>query len=264
MKERRVSDIIGYLQENKMASLDALCDSFGVSKNTVRRDVSELVNRGLVHKVYGGIVLNDGVPPLGDPKVIPYLSRMNEDISAKQLIGRLAAALVEDGDTVFIDAGTTVPNMLPHIAGRHNLHIVTNSLCALNEAKRFGLETYCLGGEYMPNTDSFAGALSALQDVHITKAFMGASLMDISGATNYSYHEAEMKRAVISKADKTIIMAAGSKFGRAATIVFCPMDRVSSIVSDQEPPPEFFPALHDYGIQLLCGGKEEAPCEGGP
>jgi DeoR/GlpR family transcriptional regulator of sugar metabolism len=85
---------------------------------------------------------------------------------------------------------------------------------------------------------------------------MGASLVDMKGMTNFSYHEAEMKRAVINCADRIIIMADLKKFGRAATICFCRIEDVSAIVTDKCPPDEFVALAAEYGIELLYGEEE--------
>jgi len=255
MREQRVSKIIEYLNKNKVASLDELCNKLRVSKNTIRRDVNELIARGIADKVYGGILLSEKAGYANDNNTISYINRFNESQDAKRVIGELAARLVEDEDTIFIDSGTTTPYILPHLSDRRNLHIITNSLYVMNETKRHGIDTYCLGGIYMPKTDSFVGGLSVLEDVRITKAFMGASLVDVSGMTNFSYHEAAMKKAIINRAEKIIVVTAAHKFGRTATICFCPLNLVSVIVSDTCPPKDFLDAATQEGVELIYGKK---------
>lgn len=257
MKEYRATAIVEYLSTKKMVSLDELCDDFQVSKTTIRRDVNELTKLGYVNKVYGGIVLNEKrIKQVNDSEVIPYLRRLDESTEAKKIIGTLAAGLIKDGDTIFIDSGTTTLNILEHIAERRNIHVITNSLSVLNGIKALGIETYCLGGIYMPKTDSFVGGSAALKSVRITKAFMGASFVDTKGMTNFSYHEAEMKRAVIESSDRIIIMADTKKFGHAATICFCPIENVSVVITEKRPPEEFVAQAEDIGIELIYGDAE--------
>jgi DeoR family myo-inositol catabolism operon transcriptional repressor len=257
MKEYRATAIAEYLSAKKMVSLDELCNDFQVSKTTIRRDVNELTRLGYVNKVYGGIVLNEKrLKPVNESDVIPYLRRLDESTEAKKIIGKLAAGLIEDGDTIFIDSGTTTKYILEHIAERRDIHVITNSLPVLNGIKMLGIETHCLGGIYMPKTDSFVGGSAALKNVRITKAFMGASYVDTKGMTNFSYHEAEMKRAVIESSDRIIIMADTTKFGHAATICFCQIENVSAVVIEKRPPEEFVSKAEDLGIELIYADME--------
>ena len=130
MKISRLNSIEQYVIAKETASIDELCEVFGVSKNTIRRDLNDLEARGHISKVYGGVTAtpNTGAVPM------PVRSELNS--SDKALIGQLAAEEVTDGDTVFIDSGSTTLQLLRYLGGHKNLTIITHSLGALSEAAK--------------------------------------------------------------------------------------------------------------------------------
>ena len=157
MKVSRLNSIEQYVISRETVSIDELCEVFGVSKNTIRRDLNELEQRGHITKVYGGVTAT--VPSGAVPT--PIRSGLNQ--IDKSLIGRLAAEEVADGDTVFIDSGTTTLCLLRFLVAKKRITIITHSLGALSEASKYdNLNIISLGGIYSPTTDSFVG-LSAIE-----------------------------------------------------------------------------------------------------
>jgi DeoR family myo-inositol catabolism operon transcriptional repressor len=128
MKVSRLNSIEQYVISRETVSIDELCEVFGVSKNTIRRDLNELEQRGHITKVYGGVTAT--VPSGAVPT--PIRSGLNQ--IDKSLIGRLAAEEVADGDTIFIDSGTTTLCLLRFLVAKKRITIITHSLGALSEA----------------------------------------------------------------------------------------------------------------------------------
>ena len=188
MKISRLNAIEEYVLSKKTVSIDDLCEVFSVSKNTIRRDLNELEARGHIAKVYGGVtaVTPEDVMPL------PVRSGLNP--AAKDLIGKLAARELSDGDTIFIDSGSTAVNVLRHLPPRIKLTVVTHSLPAMVEAAKYdGINLISLGGAFNPATSSFVGifAQQALSDLRITKAFLCATGVTVeSGMSNTTFLEA--------------------------------------------------------------------------
>ena len=148
--------------EKQRCSIDELCGKFMVSKNTVRRDLDKIEKQGAVKKVSGGAA---AVVPSEADSADRRISRNTE---AKEYIGMLAARLVEDNDTVFLDSGTTVIHMIPHIAARKNVILITHSVPVLNQA--IGCQNVvvtAIGGQYNPITQEFFGpeTISAARQV---------------------------------------------------------------------------------------------------
>ena len=143
MKVSRLNSIEQYVISHETVSIDELCEVFGVSKNTIRRDLNELEMRGHITKVYGGVTAT--VPAGAVPA--PIRSGLNQ--IDKSLIGRLAAEEVMDGDTIFIDSGTTTLCLLRFLVAKKRITIITHSLGALSEAAKYdNLNIISLGGIY--------------------------------------------------------------------------------------------------------------------
>ncbi|MBQ6131056.1 MAG: DeoR/GlpR transcriptional regulator, partial [Selenomonadaceae bacterium] len=155
MKAERIHQIHELLKDRKRISLDELCEIFGVSKNTIRRDISELEEAGAIKKVYGGIVLQEAdITPLE-----PFSTREIRNINEKKKIAAAAAALVNDGEVIYIDSGTTTMHLLPHLAEKQFLTIVTASVYVLDLATRYGnLTVISTGGNLQAPIKALVGA----------------------------------------------------------------------------------------------------------
>ena len=245
MKVSRLNSIEQYVISRETVSIDELCEVFGVSKNTIRRDLNELEMRGHITKVYGGAVPSGAVPT-------PIRSGLNP--IDKSLIGRLAAEDVSDGDTIFIDSGTTTLCLLRFLAAKKRITIITHSLGALSEAAKYdNLNIISLGGIYSPTTDSFVGlsTIESLSSMRINKAFMGATGVSLTaGMTNTTFLEAEIKRAVVQRADKIYCMADSSKIGREAIVTFCHLKDLTGFITDREPPQEYVDLCQQENVKL--------------
>ena len=245
MKVSRLNSIEQYVISRETVSIDELCEVFGVSKNTIRRDLNELEMRGHITKVYGGVT---ATVPSG---AVPTPIRSSLNTVDKSLIGRLAAEEVEDGDTIFIDSGTTTLCLLRFLVAKKRITIITHSLGALSEASKYdNLNIISLGGIY---TDSFVGlsAIEALSSMRINKAFMGATGVSLTaGMTNTTFLEAEIKRAVVHRADSIYGMADSSKIGREAIVTFCHLKDLTAFITDREPPKEYVDLCRQENVKL--------------
>ena len=237
MRTDRLRDLEEYMQQKRSATIPELCEHFNVSLNTIRRDIKELVKNGSVSKVYGGILWNQ------EDNIVPFTARSTVAVDEKRHIGSLAASLVEDGETIYIDSGTTAVHLLPFISQRKNVTVVSNSLIVFNEIQKYpDLSLLTAGGIFNQKTKSFVGltAVTGLNDIRIRKAFMSASGFSIeAGATNNSLHEAEIKRAVINRAQKVVLMVDHTKLDRAAAICFCDLEQLACFITDRRPPDKY-------------------------
>lgn len=251
MKISRLNSIEQYVIAKETASIDELCEVFGVSKNTIRRDLNDLEARGHISKVYGGVTAtqNAGAVPM------PVRSGLN--LADKAAIGQLAAAEVEDGDTVFIDSGSTTLQLLRYLGGHKNLTIITHSLGALAEAAKYdGLSVISLGGVYNYTTDSFVGlsTFESLSSMKINKAFMGATGVSIeSGMMNTTFLEGEIKRGVVQRASHVFLMADSTKLDREAVITFCRLEDIAGFITDRRPPDRYMEFFERENIRVRFG-----------
>lgn len=249
MKISRLNSIEEYVLSKKTVSIDELCEVFRVSKNTIRRDLNELEERGHISKVYGGVT---AVTP---EDVMPLPVRSGLNLTAKNLIGQLAAREICDGDTIFIDSGSTAVNVLRHLSPRSKITVVTHSLPAMVEAAKFDdVSLISLGGVYNSATSSFVGiaAQHALSDLRISKAFLSATGVTVeSGMSNTTFLEAEIKRGVVAHTSNVILIADNSKLGHDATVTFCRLQNVATFITDREPAPKFVEFCRAHNVRLI-------------
>ena len=250
MKHQRVKEIESYLMQNESASLDALSEAFQVSKVTVRRDIAELEELGIVKKVYGGVVLSSKAENL-----VPFFTRQEDRAPEKLKIGRRAAAMVHSGDIILIDAGSTTASMVRFIDPGIRVTVVTNSLSVMTEAATHpNLRLITIGGEYLRETNSMVGieAIQAVGNLNAQKAFLGATGISLTkGITNSSSIEAEIKRAIIKVSDRRILLADSSKFDRASLVTFALFSQIDVLISDGPPPPEYGKVFEETDVEFL-------------
>lgn len=255
MRVDRLNAMEQYILGKENVSLEELTTQFDISMNTVRRDIAELLNRGNIRKVYGGVSSNILNRPVG------FSVRERKNSEAKQLIGQLAAQLVPSGSSIFLDSGSTTPNLLHHLGEKNGVTVITHSLTALYEASSLpNLNIIALGGVYTPATSSFTGisTLDALSRLSIQTIFISATGVTLeSGLTNSTYLEAEIKRSVVQRGNRVVLMADQSKFGHSAVISFCSFEQLYAIVTDRMPSAPYLEAIERYGIRLICPGHEE-------
>lgn len=241
MRTQRIDLIEKYILQEKSVSLDALCEKFAVSKNTIRRDIDSLVEKGAIRKVYGGVTAAD---PSGlSSKLIPYETRHVTMSEEKDSICAMAAKYVKDGDIIYIDTGTTCLNMIEHISTRQ-CTILTNSLqVCLNAVPYPNLNLISLPGRLQRETLSYVGSeiIDYLKTYNIGKAFMACSGVTIeNGLTNSTTEEYIVKKAVISNAGQTYLLADHTKFGHFSLMTYCPLDVLDYIITDS-------PLTKEYG-----------------
>ena len=245
MRAERLNAMEQYILGKETVSLEELSTQFSVSMNTIRRDVMELLSRGNIRKVYGGVSSTLINRPVG------FSVRAQKNSRAKQIIGRLASQLVSD---------STTPYILQHIGEKNGVTVITHSLTALYAASSLSnLNIIALGGIYAPATSSFTGisTLDALSRLSIQTIFISATGVSIeNGLTNSTYLEAEIKRSVVQRGNRVVLMADQSKFGHSAVISFCPFEQLYAIVTDCLPSEPYLEAIDRYGIRLICPGHE--------
>lgn len=247
IKTKRINQIKDYVFEHESVSLDELVEHFGVSKNTIRRDIEPLVDSGILKKVYGGVSVNHST-------LVVFNERKDLNLTKKQEIGRLSAEFVEDGDVIFVDSGTTTLELLPYINNKQ-LTIVTNNFDFIQEAKPFPtLTIFSTGGMFERKTNSFAGfqSIELLQKYNINKAFIASSGISITnGVTNSSPLETEIKSMVVKKSLKVFLMIDDSKFDKYAITTFCPLSDVDYIVTNSKPNESYQQYALQHHITIL-------------
>jgi DeoR/GlpR family transcriptional regulator of sugar metabolism len=227
--ERRVA-IFEMLQKEHTLSVQKIADTFSVSPVTVRRDLAGMESQGLITAVYGGASIREGMASESSVD-----TRIGSRREIKQAIAARGAALVKDGDSIYVDCGTTAMEMMRYLQTKR-ITIVTNSWRALEACTDFSHCSILLApGKYSPIS---GGSLSAdtasfLSQYRFDKAFLSAISADIdSGAAVASAEEAEIKHIVMAVARQSILLADHTKFGAAAMAVFAGLSDFDQIITD--------------------------------
>lgn len=252
MKTQRLDSLEQYILTNQSVTIENICKTYNVSKNTVRRDLDELVQRGTVQKVYGGVkALN--LPSAKTP-LSSYSERHIENHASKEYICRNAAAMVEKGDIIFIDTGTTCENMVEYLKDIR-CTIITNSLqVAITVIPYKNLNLLILPGKLNRDTRSFVGVetVENLQVYNIDKAFMASTGITIdNGLTNASPEEYSVKKCAIKNSRIRYLLVDYTKFGRAALRTYCQIADIHAIITDKQPPEEYIEYCRDHNVSII-------------
>ncbi len=249
MKTDRIQEMERYIINRGAATMEELREHFDISMNTVRRDVQELLRRGTVTKVYGGVCARPT-----EQTLTPYEVRRKGSEGAKAAIGRRAAELVSDGDVIFIDSGTTTLQMIDHLKDRRELTIITNNLEAIVRALPYeNITIIALPGQVRRKTHSLTGddAVRYLRRFNVRTAFIAATGVSAHGVTNSSPMEYEIKKCAVESAEKTVLLIAGAKFGVTGLMTFAQLGDFDALVTDALPAPEEQQRLRNCGVELL-------------
>lgn len=252
MKTDRIMEMERYIIQHGAATMEELRVHFDISMNTVRRDVAELLARGTVTKVYGGVCARPT-----EQALTPYEVRRRGSESAKAAIGRKAAELVHDGDIIFVDSGTTTLQMIDHLADKRELTIITNNIEAIVRAlPHENINIIALPGQVRRKTHSLTGddAVRYLKRFNVRTAFIAATGVSSHGVTNSSPMEFEIKKCAVESAEKTVLLIAEAKFGVTGLMTFAQLGDFDALVTDAAPGPEECRELADSGVELIVAG----------
>ncbi len=246
--EPRRHALLDQIRRQGFATLDELIRMTGASESTIRRDLEFLDQSGAIKRTHGGAVC------VGDVRGMPALDdRAGSAVSEKQAIGSVVAELIEDGETVVLDGGTTTLEVARSLIGRP-LQIVTNSLpIATLLATSQETDLILIGGYIYPRTGVAMGPLASatLQGIRARRAILGAGGITRDGVFNSNSLLVDTERQMITCSQEVIIVADHSKFGRQSLSKLCGLDEVHQIVSDSSlglHDQEFF---RELGVPLL-------------
>lgn len=231
MVHERRAKIVDMLKYKKTLKVHSLMEEFNVSIETIRRDLESLEKNGCLKRVYGGAIRQGafGEEPSYDKREV-------KNLEAKKAIAIEAATLIEDGDTVFFDIGTTCLEIAKLLSDKKDLNILTNSLIIAKEVIDFsGCRVFLLGGELRKRELSISGFLAGtnLECFNADKAIIGAGGITMeSGITDYHPEEASIRRIMIKRSKYSIVVADSSKFGVIAMNSVCPIEEIGIIVTD--------------------------------
>lgn len=257
--ELRRRSIIHELTQNQAVSVSDLSERHGVSEVSIRRDLSRLQHTGQLRRIHGGalLVAEPGKSitsrsPAAEPDAV-------DDIGpAKARIGEAAAALVQFGERLIFDSGTTVLEVarhLPqHLRETGNLTAITNSMPIVHElGSARGIHLILLGGIYLSQYEVVVGpsAVNQLSPLHADKLFLGSDGLTFShGLTTANVLEAEVDRSAIAAASQVIVVADSRKIGRIGLTTLAPLANIHRLITDTGAPEEFVTQMRTLGVEV--------------
>ncbi|WP_028559368.1 DeoR/GlpR family DNA-binding transcription regulator [Paenibacillus pinihumi] len=253
--EERKRIIIEQLKLEGQVKVPELSLRLTISEETVRRDLVVLEREGIAKRVYGGAVLqkSSGYEP-------PYVQRQQVRAEEKARIGRAAAEMIESGDTIAIDVGTTTLELAKAIAGRERLTILTNSVAVAYHlmesvsSGRFSGKIIVMGGELNPEQQSISGPLAEgiISQFRVDKAFISVGGISLKrGISDYDLGEAVISRRMVESACQTIVLADDSKLDKEAFAEIAPLHNAHIIVSNTAAPKEWSAMLRSQHVHWI-------------
>lgn len=247
----QISELV---RQHGSVQVSALARRFGVSLQTVRKDLRYLADRGVMARAYGGAIDAGAVGSIISPAEPAYEAKRTIHREEKARIGRLAATLVQPGDTIAIDSGTTAIQLaeaLPNIG----VVVVTNDFGVLAAlAPKQAVRIVMLGGELRRKNMAFYGGLTeeALGDLHVDKLFLGVDGFDLDrGITTHYEPEAMLNRKMVAAAGAVIVITDSSKFGQVCLHRILPVTGLDTLITDLGAPEEIRQASQTLGFELL-------------
>jgi DeoR/GlpR family transcriptional regulator of sugar metabolism len=244
---KRRRDILRYLQEHGSGSIAALCELMKVSPATIHRDLQVLADEGLINRVRGGAL---SLQTMDDPHI---LQERDKRLPEKLSIVNTALAVIGAGDnSIFLEASTTVRQLVPNLIGLRDKVFVTNSPEIALDLVAGSNEVVVVGGSLRSRTLSSIGqlAIAALEAVHIDLAFVGVSSIDTSGMSCMNFMEAETKTAIIQNSRKVVALCDGTKLGRRMLAAIGPVSAIDELITNADAPEEEVQKLRAAGLKV--------------
>ncbi len=246
--EERRNRLLELVRIKRFASMPELADALRVSESTVRRDVEWLEDQGSARRIHGGVLYAGQ-----SPKLPHFDARQPAHWTEKRTIARAAVELIEDGEAILLDGGSTTYEVARLLVGRP-LHVVTNSLPVANLfASDAHSDLVFLGGNICPRSGVAQGpyADQMLASLRVRKTILSVAAIDEQGCFNNNLLLVGTERAMMQAADEAIVVADCSKFGYKSLTHLCPLDEVDMLVADAGISPAWREKVREAGVRLV-------------
>ncbi|TVY07928.1 DeoR/GlpR family DNA-binding transcription regulator [Paenibacillus cremeus] len=242
--------IIEYVRLQRVASVAKLAAEFEVHEATIRRDLAELEQEGALKRTHGGVIVQQLTQ--GEP---PFNERSNVRLDEKVRIGHMAASLVEDGDHIIIDSGTTTLQIAKNLVHRSNLTVVTNDINVAAELRDApGVKVMVTGGELYPSSYMLNGMFTnqVLGQLHVSKAFIGTPAVHPKhGLTHPEAQLVLAKQGMIAAAQEVIVVADESKIGKLSLHAVAPSSAIHTLITGKDVSEIEAKPFRDSGVNVI-------------
>jgi DeoR family transcriptional regulator of aga operon len=244
----QISELV---RQHGSVQVAALASRFGVSMQTVRKDLRYLSERGVMARAYGGAI--DSLAVGGTAAEPPYEAKRTVHLDEKRRIGQFAATLVKPGDTIAIDSGTTAMQLAEALANVE-VTVVTNDFGVLSVlSPKSNIRLVMLGGELRRKNMAFYGGLTveALDALHVDRLFLGVDGFDLErGITTHYEPEAMLNRKMVEAARQVVAITDSSKFGKICLHRIIALGELDMLITDRDAPAEIRQASEQLGFEL--------------
>ena len=246
--EERKQQILTALRRSPAVRVTDLCRTLGVSVASIRRDLADLQRSGLLKRTHGGAISTG--PAMAELSLAAKKDRHHRE---KAAIAAMAAELIDTGDTIFLDSGSTTREIALHLRHRHGLTVVTNALNIAWELASSDVDLVLTGGQMRRGILSQVGPIAerSIRGLHVDKLFLGANGVDLDkGITTPNLVEAQTKRAMVDSAGRVFLVADHSKFGCVTFGHICGLDRIHAVITDDAVSSQIATVIEQRGIAV--------------
>lgn len=251
LTSERKRHILDRLKQDGRVVAKAVSAELGLSEDTIRRDLRELAGEGLLQRVHGG-----ALP--ASPSVVDFAGRQAIAPDGKRAIGRAAAAMIEDGQVVILDGGTTALEVARHLAPDLRATIVTHSpSTAVALVPHAHVEVILIGGRLFKHSIVTVGAVAteAIVRIRADLYFLGVTGIHAeAGLTTGDFEEAQIKRALMNQAAETVALASREKLGAASPFLVAPLSALSAMVTEADAPEALLAPFAALGVTVTRAG----------
>ncbi|TDF95743.1 DeoR/GlpR family DNA-binding transcription regulator [Paenibacillus piri] len=246
---QRKMRIVEYVRQYRTATIAVLAKEFNVHEATIRRDLTEIEQAGLLKRTHGGVVVEQWTHD--EPS---FNERSNQCLEQKMRIGKMAASLVEDGENIIIDSGTTTLHIARNLVHRSNITVVTNDMnvaAELRDAPR--IKVILTGGELYPSSYMLNGMFTdhVLKSLHVEKAFIGTpALHPQHGLMHPEAQLVPAKQGMIRAARDIIVVTDDSKLGKLSLHSVAPNSAIHALITGVEAAEFTLKPFRDWGMQV--------------
>ena len=246
----RQAALLGAVRQSGSMELDEMVGQFGVTPQTLRRDLALLARAGLIDRFHGGARV-----PVSTTENIAHRQRRHLNEAAKQRIARAVARDVPEGSSLFVNVGTTMESVARELAQRRGLRVITNNLhVATILADHPEHEVIVVGGLVRSRDRAIVGeaAVDFLRQFRVDIGLIGISGIEADGSLrDYDYREVSVARAIIGQSRRVWLAADQSKFGRPAMVEVARLAQIDSLYTDTEPEAPYDTLLREAGVQCI-------------
>jgi DeoR family glycerol-3-phosphate regulon repressor len=250
----RQNAILKLARDVGQVEVDELAARFDVTPQTIRKDLNELCDIGLLQRFHGGAMAPSGIANLA------YEARRQLATDAKRRIGQRCAALIPDGSSLLVNIGTTTEQVAMALRERQGIMVITNNINVANILRGYSqIEVIVAGGVVRHSDGGVVGeaAVDFIRQFRVDYAVIGASAIDTDGALlDYDYREVKVARAIIEGARQTILVADSMKYARSAPVRIGHLSELAVFVTDEAPPAPIRRKLDEAGVRLeVCAPR---------